>query len=116
MIPDVLPGIQLTTGVQGKRARLDDLCGQRDIRGDDQIPDRKGLQDRLIRHVRPGSHPHGCDMIQTGDCHRLIGHQDQRDTGPFGGSKEDISDHLGAGVGINPDSHTLSRCLMKLSN
>lgn len=106
---DVVLGVELAPGVQGVGVLFDDLGGQRDVRGDDQVAGLDELHDGRVHHVEALAHADGGNELRLGDVQGLVGHQGEPDVPAHGGAEEDFLDGVRQRVGIGIDVHGLPR-------
>jgi len=104
-LSDVFFGVELAARVQGMAALGNQFGGQGDIGGDDKVALLCLLDDVVVRSVESGPHLYGTDVAGYRHLEGLIGDQGQWHGHPIRGSVKNLLDHLGAGVGIDPNMH-----------
>lgn len=102
---DVLGGVEFAAGVQGMGTPFDDPGGQGDVAGYDQVAGVEPFYDLIVGHIRSSRYLEEGYPGGAGDAHRLVGDQGHLHPGTFCRSEEDILDHYGTGVGIDPYFH-----------
>jgi hypothetical protein len=104
---DVFRGVELAARIQGVCLAFDDQRGEGNVGGDHQVAGLHVLDDALVGDVETGGHLARADVRRGWYAQHLIGDQRGHDARPLRGAKEDFLDHAGAGVGVNPDLHSL---------
>src|SRR5216117_111128 len=102
---DVLRRIELPARIERVAALGDDIGGERNVGGDDEIARRELAHDVAVRDVDASRHLQGADVRRRQRAQQLVRHQRQRDLCPLRRPVEDILDDRGARVGVNPDVH-----------
>lgn len=87
------------------RGARDHRRRQRNVGGNHQIARLHLLDNVVVRDVEPGRHLQRADVPGRRRVQRLVGDEDQRNALALGGTKQDVLDDLGTGVGIDPDLH-----------
>jgi len=81
------------------------LCCQRNVGGNHQITCLQCLHNMIIRHVETRLHLDAFHIQGWRSTQGLVGYQRGADFHAFGSAEQDFLDHVGAGVGIDPDLH-----------
>src|SRR2546427_849771 len=102
---DVLRRIELPARIEGVPAFSDDIGGERNVGGDDEIARRELAHDVAIRDVDPARHLQGTDVRRRRRAQQLVRHQRQRDLRPLRRPVEDVLDDGGTRVSVDPNVH-----------
>ncbi len=104
--PDGVLGIQITAGIYGDGAFLNNRSRQGHIRRDYNITGRGRLHDIVIGHVEAFFHTNCSNEGRSGDLQGRIGRKDDANSQARRGSEHDLFDGPGTGVRVYPDVHT----------
>src|SRR5438876_5160221 len=102
---DVLRRIELAARIERVPALGDDVGGERNVGGDDEIARRQLAHDVAIRDIDAARHLQGADVRRRRRAQQLVRHQRQRDLRPLRRPVEDILDDRGTRVSVDPDVH-----------
>jgi hypothetical protein len=98
-LPDVVRGVQFAPRVQREAVTGDDLGGQRNVRGDHQVPGLRLLHDVVVGDVEAGPDLHRAHVRRARHLDGLVGHQRHPHRHALRGPEQDFLDHVRAGVG-----------------
>ena len=86
---DVIGGKQFTAGAERLCLFGDNLGGERNVAGDDEIAGSEASDNLVIGHIESGSDAHKTDVARRLDAHIVIGDQHQCDPGALGRAKQE---------------------------
>lgn len=106
-LSDVFLSEDVSPRVDGHGSLSHHLGRQRDIRRHHDVSGSGGFGDVLIGCVEIFSDLNAGDERPAVGGDGPVGHEGDRQLQPFGGPEDDLSDGLGAGIGVNPDPQDL---------
>src|SRR5450631_869173 len=96
--------IALTARIERFAALGDDLGGERNVSGDDEVPGGHALDDLSVRHVETGGYLNRAQGGDAGNRQWLIGDQRHTNPGALGRSEQNLLDDIRTGIRIDPDT------------
>ena len=100
--------VERAARVEGVAAAPDHVRRERDVGGHDQVAGLHLLDDLAVGDVEAMRNLHRPDEWRRRDPQELVGDEDHPGPSPLGGAVQNLLDHLGAGIGVDPDLHAIS--------